>query len=97
MGDSKQAAAELVFAIAHELGNHLSGIRMQAYLLDPDLDARSLAEASITIDALAGPLLSLVRPLLSDEWRPSGDETWPGLLRRVVQQIEEEGIRGVRL
>ena len=100
VGDSKEVAAELAFAVAHEVGNHLSGIRMQAYLLDPDLDARSLAEASITIDELAaraGRLLSLLRPLLSDDWRPSTEETWPGLLRRVVQQIEEEGIRGVRL
>ena len=100
MGDSKEGAAELVFAIAHEVGNHLSGIRMQAYLLEPDLDARSLAEASITIDELAGragPLLSLLPPLLSDDWRPSSGETWPGLLRRVVQQTVEEGIRGVRL
>lgn len=100
MGDSKEAAAGLVFAIAHEVGNHLSGIRMQAYLLDPDLDERALAEASITIDELAGragPLLSLLRPLLSDDWRPSSRETWDALLHRVLRQIEEEGIRGVRL
>ncbi len=100
VGDSKQVATALVFAIAHEVGNHLSGIRMQAYLLDPDLDARSLAEASINIDELAGragPLLSLLRPLLSDDWRPSSGKSWSGLLHRVRQQIEEEGIRGVRL
>lgn len=100
MSDRNEVAAGLVFAIAHEVGNHLSGIRMQAYLLDPDLDTRSLAEASITIDELAGragPLLSLLRPLLSDDWRASSGETWPGLLRRVLRQIEEEGIRGVRL
>ena len=100
MGASKQTAIELVFAIAHEIGNHLGGIRLQAHLLDEELDARALAEASISIDEMAGcsgPLLTLLRPLLSDDWRASGGETWASLLGRVERHFEDEGTRGVRL
>ena len=91
---------ELVFAIAHEVGNHLGGIRLQAHMLDEDLDARSMAEASILIDDLAGrsgPLLSLMRPLLVSDWRPAGASPWSSLLARVQQQIEDQGTRGVRM
>ncbi len=100
MVESKQIAVELVFAIAHEIGNHLGGIRLQAHLIDEELDARSLAEASIVIDEMAsrsGLLLTLLRPLLSDDWRASGGETWASLLGRVQRHLEDEGTRGVRL
>ncbi len=93
-------AHELVFAIAHEVGNHLGGIRMQAHLLDEDLDARSLAAAAVNLDELAGragPLLALLRPILSEDWRASGTATWPALLQGVVQQLEDEGTRGAVL
>ena len=52
----------LAFAIAHEIGNHLAGIRLEAHLLDEALGARGLAKASLAIDSLAGqaaPLLAL--------------------------------------
>ena len=99
MGGSSESGIELAFAIAHEVGNHLGGIRLQAHLLDDELDAREMAEASVLIDGLAGrsgPLLSLLRPLLSDDWRRAGGATWSGVLGRVAQQIEDEGTRGVR-
>ena len=99
MGGSSESGIELAFAIAHEVGNHLGGIRLQAHLLDDELGAREMAEASILIDGLAGrsgPLLSLLRPLLSDDWRRAGGATWAGVLGRLAQQIEDEGTRGVR-
>lgn len=92
-------AQDLVFAIAHEIGNHLGGIRLHAHLLDEELDARALADASVAIDSLAGrsgPLLSLLRPLLADEWKDSERVTWHGLLLRVAEQIEDQGTQGVR-
>ena len=54
MGMATGSGTELAFAIAHEVGNHLGGIRLQAHLVDEDLDVRELAEASILIDGLAG-------------------------------------------
>ena len=99
MGGSSDSGIELACAIAHEVGNHLGGIRLQAHLLDDELDARAMAEASVLIDGLAGrsgPLLALLRPLLSDDWRRAGDASWASVLGRVVQQIEDEGTRGVR-
>ena len=98
MGGSVESGVQLAFAIAHEVGNHLGGIRLQAHLLDDELDAREMAEASVLIDGLAGrsgPLLALLRPLLSDDWRRAGGATWSGALSRVAQQIENEGTRGV--
>ncbi len=99
MGGSSDSGVELAFAIAHEVGNHLGGIRLQAHLLDDELDARAMAEASVLIDGLAGrsgPLLALLRPLLSDAWRRTGGTSWASVLGRVAQQIEDEGTRGVR-
>ncbi len=98
MGGSVESGIQLAFAIAHEVGNHLGGIRLQAHLLDDELDAREMAEASVLIDGLAGrsgPLLALLRPLLSDDWRHAGGASWSGVLGRVAQQIEDEGTRGV--
>lgn len=100
----------LVFAIAHEIGNHLSAIRLQAHLLglgDENLP-KALAETSIEIDSLAGrvaPLLALLRPILSPamspvtsaEGPPSGAVSWSGLLEALGRQIENEGTRGVQV
>lgn len=100
MAGSKQGAVDLAFAIAHEIGNHLGGIRLQAHLIDEELDLRSLAEASVSIDRMAGrcgPLLTLLRPLLSEDLRSGSSETWSSLLGRVRQQIEDEGTLGVRV
>jgi len=103
MRGSTGTAERLVFAIAHEIGNHLGGVRLQAHLLDEDLDARSLAEASVAIDELAarsGPLLALIRPLLSPASsvpRASGGQTWSSLVGRIQQGVEDEGTRGVRV
>lgn len=99
MGGSSDSGIELACAIAHEVGNHLGGIRLQAHLLDDELDARAMAGASVLIDGLAGrsgPLLSLLRPLLSDDWGQAGDASWASVLGRVAQQIEDEGTRGIR-
>ncbi len=95
------SAQELVFAIAHEVGNHLGAIRLQAHLLDEDLGARELAQASVLIDGLAGrsgPLLALLRPLLSDEGdATAGEASWRRVLAGVAQQIVEEGTLGTEL
>lgn len=99
MGKVMGSRTELAFAIAHEVGNHLGGIRLQAHLLDENLDVRALAEASILIDGLAGrsgPLLALLRPLLSDDWKPAEKTTWAHILGRVQKQIEDEGTGGTR-
>lgn len=66
-------AANLVFAMCHEISNLVAAIRLKAHLLDEDLDTRGLAVASLEIDDLSarsGTLLALVRPVLlapSDE------------------------------
>ncbi len=100
----------LVFAIAHEIGNHLGAIRLQAHLLGlgDEPHPKALAETSIEIESLAGrvaPLLALLRPILSPamvpamaaEAPPSGGVSWSGLLDALGQQIENEGTRGVQV
>ena len=47
MRGSFESGARLVFAISHEVGNHLGGIRLQAHLLDEELGAREMAAAMI--------------------------------------------------
>jgi len=64
------AANELVFAMCHELGNLLAGIRLEADLLEPDAGPGKLARAGQGIEnasARAGSLLALVRPVLAPE------------------------------
>ena len=98
MRGSMDAKAALAFAIAHEVGNHLGGIRLQAHLLDDELSSRALASASVLIDDLAGragPLLALLRPLLSEAGRGAGGARWGEILKRVQRQVEDEGTRGV--
>jgi len=87
----------LVFAIAHEIGNHLAGIRLEAHLLDEDLGAPGLARASLAIDSLAGeagPLLALLRPLLAPGSRRTAGPSYAALLDGVVRQLESEGAGG---
>lgn len=69
-----EASRSPVFAIIHELGNLMAGVRLQAYLLTDDPKPRALATASLELEDLsvkACALLSLVRPLLS----PAGEAT----------------------
>lgn len=99
MGGVTEASTQLVFAIGHEVGNHLGGVRLQAHLLDDELDARSLAEASVVIDDLAGrsgALLQLIRPLLSESWREVRESHWADVLARVREHVEQTGTRGTR-
>ena len=91
---------ELAYAIAHEVANHLGGIRLQAHLIDEDLDALGLASASIEIDATAGraaPLLALLRPILSGKSVPGRPMAWVGLLAGLRRQLDDEGTRGIRV
>ena len=85
----------IVFAIAHELGNHLAGIRLEAHLLDEDLGVRGLAKASLAIESLAGqagPLLTLLRPLLGpDSSRPLTVD-WASLLESVKRKPEPKPV-----
>ncbi len=57
----------LVSAICHEIANHFAAVRLQAHLLNGELNPRNLAKASLTIEDLAArssALLGLVRPIL---------------------------------
>ncbi len=94
------ARHELVLAIAHELGNHLGGIRLEAHLLDDDLDPRELARTSVEIDSMAGrsgALLGLLRPLVVPGERSSGALSWLGILAGVRQELSDQGTRGAEL
>jgi len=96
------SAKELVFAIAHEVGNHLGAIRLQAHLLDEDLSALELARASVLIDGLSatsGPLLALLRPLLAEEDVAAAGRVirWQQVLTSVVQQLVDDGTQGTEL
>lgn len=104
VNDSNQAieaADALVFAIAHEVGNHLGAIRLQAHLLDEDLDTRGLASASMLIDDLAGragPLLSLLRPILDRGARLGASRgRWSDVVARALHEVQADGVRGVAL
>ncbi len=62
-------SANLVFAVCHEISNLVAAVRLQAHLLDEELDARGLAVASLEIDDLSArsaALLALIRPVLSE-------------------------------
>lgn len=90
----------LAFAIAHEIGNHLAGIRLEAHLLDEELGPRGLAKASVAIDSLAGqaaPLLALLRPLLAPGERRGASGSLASGLDGVRRQLEEEGAAGHRI
>ena len=99
--DDAFSAQALVFAIAHEVANHLGAVRLQAHLLDDDLDSQSLARASVEIDGLAGragPLLALLRPLLSRGSPPAvPGAAWSSIVAGVKRHYEDEGTRGVDL
>lgn len=69
-GEAAVAANELVFAVCHEIGNLLAGVRLDSVLLEPAAAAEELAKAGERIEtasARAGSLLALVRPLLVPE------------------------------
>ena len=101
--DMASREPDLVFAIAHEIGNHLGAIRLQAHLLDEDLDPRSLAKASVEIDGLAGragPLLALIRPILlaeesSVESAGTTGPPWSARLAGIQQHFLDQGTQGV--
>lgn len=96
MSDAESRHA-LVFALAHEVGNHLAGIRLEAHLLDESLGAAALARASVAIDALAGqagPWLALLRPLLAPAAARSTRVSVASVLDGVRRQLEEDGLGG---
>ena len=66
---SADSSNNLVFALCHEISNLVAAIRLQAHLLDEELDARGLAVSSLEIDDLSArcaALLALVRPVLNE-------------------------------
>ena len=86
-------------AIAHEVGNLLSAVRLQTHLLDEDLGPRELAVASVEIDALCartGTWLAHVRPLLQ-EVATAVDVSPAVLLSSLQRTLEEQGGRGATL
>lgn len=96
MSDAESRHA-LVFALAHEVGNHLAGIRLEAHLLDDSLGAAGLARASVSIDSLAaqaGPWLTLLRPLLDPGAAAGSRASIAGIVDGVRRQLAEEGLGG---
>jgi len=92
----------LVFAIAHELGNQLAGIRLEAHLLDEDLGAHGLARASLAIDSLAGqagPWLALLRPLLAPPPPAAGraGPDYAAVLEGVRRVLVDDGAGGRKI
>lgn len=91
---------ELVLAVAHELGNHLGGIRLEAHLLCSDLGPRELARASVEIDSMAGrsgALLGLLRPLVVPGERSTAGPSWLGVLDGARRELVDQGTRGVEV
>jgi signal transduction histidine kinase len=71
---SMDASKNLAFAMCHEISNLVAAVRLQAHLLDEELDARGLAVSSLVIDDLSArsaALLALIRPVLSEVVEPS--------------------------
>lgn len=64
----RDAAAELVLGLCHEIGNVLAATRLAAHLVANDLAGPDLAQAAAGIEveaARAGALLGQIRPLLA--------------------------------
>ena len=96
--DALAEAQHLVFALSHELGNLMAGVRLQAYLLTDDPSPRELAAASLELDDLsakAGSLLSQLRPLLSP---PAAATAHPmAVLLQLKTGLEDHVGQGVAL
>lgn len=92
--------SQLLFAVCHEISNLVAAIRLQAHLLDEDLDARGLAVASLDIDDLTArtaSLLAMVRPMMSP-----APESIPSVSAGVIAQgieraLSEYGGRGFEI
>lgn len=98
-GPSSRDGSELVFALAHEVGNLLAAVRLQAHLLDEDLGPRQLAAASVDIDDLcarASALLSQARPLLSERTAGGAPVDVRVVLHALHQSMVDRGLRRVR-
>jgi signal transduction histidine kinase len=94
----REAAQQLVFALSHELGNLMAGVRLQAFLLTDDPSPRALAAASLELDDLsakAGSLLSQLRPLLSPPAPAAGNPT--AVLRQLQAGLDDHLGQGVAL
>jgi signal transduction histidine kinase len=90
-------AADIVFAICHEVGNLVGAIRLNADLIDSEATARELATLAVEIDdssARIRSLLALVRPLLSLGSEIGAGVSPAALLRGVAESLAEYGGRG---
>jgi nitrogen-specific signal transduction histidine kinase len=97
---SEPGAAELIFAMCHEIGNAMAAVRLQAHLLDDELDAKSLALASLVIDDMAArssALLALVRPVLAESGGASLPTKGDAIFAALARALEEHGGRGASL
>jgi signal transduction histidine kinase len=93
-------AADLVFAMCHEISNAVAAIRLQAHLIDDELDAKGLALATVELDDLAArasALLALVRPVLAEVNGASLPMQGGAILAALSQTLDEHGGRGARL
>jgi len=99
-GHVAPGAPELVFAMCHEIGNVVAAIRLQAHLIDEELDAKALALASVELDDLAArssALLALVRPVLEETKSISLPMKGDAIVIALSRTLAEQGGRGAKL
>jgi C4-dicarboxylate-specific signal transduction histidine kinase len=91
----------LALALCHEIANLVSGVRLQAHLLAPELSNKELATASVEIEDLcarSSAWLNLMRPLLSEVPRSGEYGVLPSAVLSALHYILEDcGGRGVGL
>ena len=100
-GDDIDERRTLVFALAHEIGNLVAAVRLEAHLLADEEDSLLVARSALTIEDLSarvGALLSLVRPLLEEPGTvdPGAIEV-AALVQNARQVLEEHTRSGVRI
>jgi signal transduction histidine kinase len=86
--------------MCHEISNSVAAVRLQAHLIDEELDAKALAVASVELDDLAArssALLALVRPVLDEPRRISLPTKGDAVFAALSRTLSEQGGRGARL
>ena len=94
------SAADLTFALCHEISNLVGAVRLHAHLIDDDMGPRELATAAVQLDDLcarSGAMLAHVRPLLSDAPASMGTVGPQELVQSVRVLLSQQGGRGAAL
>lgn len=95
--DRTDESNRLVSAICHEISNFVAAIRLQAHLIDEDLDRRALAEAVMEIDDLSArtaSLLALIPPLSRPQPDASRKVPAGAIARQFERALKTHGARG---